>query len=197
MAACEFQRAQEKGLQTLGGRGWEVRSRKKYERGCLGIKVGGMRSDLGFSLCLLSTGIKGIMKLVLIFQGWVSGMGWEAGSVDIGAPSVLGLQTDSCLRGSLTPARGGVILILSTQLILTPAQGSVESRRGSWKALLLFSALWITSRISHIDSITLTVTYSANYFVPDKEPSFFSFFFPSHLPICTACVWTDEGRNVC
>lgn len=68
-------------------------------------------------------------------------MGWEAGSVDIGAPSVLGLQTESCLRGSLTPDRGGVILILSTQLILTPAQGRVENRRGSWKALLLYSAL--------------------------------------------------------
>ena len=68
-------------------------------------------------------------------------MGWEAGSVDIGAPRVLGLQTDSCMRGSLTPARGGAILILSTQLILTPAQGRVKSRRGSWKALLLYSAL--------------------------------------------------------
>ena len=29
--------------------------------------------------------------------------------------------------------------------------------------------------------------------MPDKEPSFFSFFFPFHLPICTAYVCIDEA----
>ena len=50
-----------KGHQTLRRTG-DRRSRKNYERGCLSIKIGGMRGDLGISLCLLSVGVKGVMK---------------------------------------------------------------------------------------------------------------------------------------
>lgn len=54
-----------RGLQTLGVVGDRVK--KMSKRGYMAIKFGGMRNDLGFSQCLLLTGTKGVMKLILMF----------------------------------------------------------------------------------------------------------------------------------
>lgn len=94
MAVCEFQKAQQKGFSHWGeGERVEDTVKKMKERGYMAIKFGGMRNDLSFSLRMLLTGIKGMMKLVLIFPRLSQESRMGGSSVDIGVLRVLGLQT--------------------------------------------------------------------------------------------------------
>lgn len=100
---------------------------------------------------------------------------------------------------SLNPSWGGDCFNFKhSGLILSPAQGVIKNKGGSWKALLLYSTLWITlhnspQRLHPLDcDIFLLITLC----LMSSPPSFLAPFLPTY-PSVLLLVWIDESCNVC